>query len=103
MWSSYISDPKQKVELLLSQFDFNQSRGNITLDGRDTYCDRLLSGLAFRTKEVKARLGQFDPHSCTEPITMFPMFLKGVSYALTPELSTVFRSTIRMSRLPDCW
>ena len=63
------------AELLLDHFDSKQSREAVDLPltnhpppGRTT--------IAFRSSEVRRRLLDFDLHGGTDPLGMFPLFLK---------------------------
>ena len=45
---------------------------------------------AFRSSEVKRLLLDLDPYGGTDPLGMFPLFLKRMADVLAPRLSVVF-------------
>ena len=44
-----------------------------------------------------------DPCGGTDPLGMFPIFLKRTADVLTHHLSVVFRWLLRLGSFPDCW
>ena len=58
---------------------------------------------AFRSSEVKHLLLDLDPYGGTDPLGMFPLFLKRTADVLAPRLSVVFRRLIRLGSFPACW
>ena len=45
----------------------------------------------------------FDPYDGTDPLGMFPLFLKRTADVMAPRLSVVFRRLVRLVRFPVCW
>ena len=44
-----------------------------------------------------------DPYDGTDPLGMFPLFLKRMADVLAPRLSVVFRRLVRLGSFPACW
>ena len=44
-----------------------------------------------------------DPHGGTDPLGMFPHFLKRTADVMAPRLSVVFRLLVRLGSFPVCW
>ena len=44
-----------------------------------------------------------DPYGCTDPLGMFPLFLKRPADVMAPRLSVVFRRLVRLGSFPACW
>ena len=66
-----------KADLLLDHFDSKQSREAVDLL---LTCHRSpsLTTFAFRSSEMRHLLLDFDPYGGTDPLGMFPLFLKGI-------------------------
>ena len=77
------------VDLLSDHFDSKQSRESVDLL---VTCHPSLSLITFalRSSEVKYLLLDFDPYGGTDPLGMFPLFLKRTADVLAPRLSVVF-------------
>ena len=60
---------------------------------------------AFRSSEVKRLLLDLDldPYDGTDPLGMFPLFLKRTADVLAPHLSVVFLRLLRLGSFPACW
>ena len=43
-----------------------------------------------------------DPYSGTDPLGMFPLFLKRTADVMAPYLSVVFRRRVRLGSFPAC-
>ena len=56
---------------------------------------------AFRSREVRRLLLDLDPYGDTDPLDMFPLFLKKTADALAPRL-IVFRRFVCMFTFPAC-
>ena len=59
--------------------------------------------VTFRSSEVKRLLLDLDPYGGTDPLGMFPIFLKRTADVLAPRLSVVFRRFLRLGSFPACW
>ena len=44
-----------------------------------------------------------DPYGGSDPLGMFPLFLKRTGDVLAPRLSVVFRRLVRLGSFPPCW
>ena len=44
-----------------------------------------------------------DPYGGTDPLGMFPLFLKIIADVMAPCLSVVFRRLVRLGSFPPCW
>ena len=66
-------------------------------------CAPSLTTLPFRKSEVSHLLLDLDPYGNTDPLGMFPLFLKRTSDVITPRLSVVFRQLVRLGSFPGCW
>ena len=44
-----------------------------------------------------------DPYGGTNPLGMFPLFLKGTADVMAPRLSVVFLRLVRLGSFPACW
>ena len=58
---------------------------------------------AFRSRELKRFLLDLDSYGGTDPLGMFPLFLKRTAAVLAPRLDVVFRWLLRLGRFPVCW
>ena len=72
-----------KADLLSDHFDSKQSREAVDLQ---------LTTFAFRSSEVRRLLLDLDPYGGTDPLDMFPLFLKRTADVMAPRLSVVFSS-----------
>ena len=79
-----------KADLLSDHFDGKQSRESVDLT---LICPPFpsLVTFAFRSSEVRPRLLDFDPCGGTDPLGMFPLFLKRTTEVLVLRLSVGFR------------
>ena len=44
-----------------------------------------------------------DPYGGTDPLGMFPLFVKRTADIMAPRLSVVFRQLVRQGSFPACW
>ena len=52
---------------------------------------------------MKRLLLDLDSYGGTDPLGMFPLFLKKTAEVLAPRLAVVFRRLLRLDRFPVCW
>ena len=64
-----------KVDLLTDHFDSKHSREAVDLP-LTCYQSPSLTTFAFRSSEVRCLLLDLDPYGGTDPLGMFPLFLK---------------------------
>ena len=88
--------------ILSDHFDSKQSSETVDLLVT-CHPSRSLITFAFRSSEVKRLLLDLDPYSGTDPLGMFPPFLKRTADVLAPRLSVVFRRLLRLGSFPACW
>ena len=91
-----------KADLLSDHFDSKQSRE--AFDLRLTcHPSPSLTTFAFRSSEVRRLLLDSDPYDGTDPLGMFPLFLKRTADVMAASLSAVFRRLDRLGSFPACW
>ena len=91
-----------KADLLSDHFDSKQSREAVDLQ-LTCHPSPSLCTIAFRSSEVRRLLLDLDPYGGTDPLGMFPLFLKRTADVMAPRLSVVFRRLVRLGSLPACW
>ena len=79
-----------KADLLSDKFDRKQSRAAVDLL-LTCHPSPSLTTFAFRSREVRRLLLDSDPYGGTDPLGMFPIFLKRTADVMAPRLSVVFR------------
>ena len=52
---------------------------------------------------MRRLLLDLDPYGGTDPLGMFPLFLKRTADVMAPRLSAVFRRLVRLGSFPACW
>ena len=77
-----------KADLLSDHYDSKQSRESVDLQVTCHPSPSLIT-FAFRSSEVKRFLLDIDPNGGTDPLGMFPLFLKRTADILVPRLSVV--------------
>ena len=92
----------RKADLLSDHFDSKQSRESVDLLVTCHPSPSLIS-FAFMSSEVKRLLLDLDPYGGTDPLGMFPLFLKITADVLAPRPSVVFRRLLRLESFPACW
>ena len=58
---------------------------------------------AFRSSEVRRLLLDLNPYGGTDPLGMFPLFLKRTADVMVPRLSVVFWLLVRLGNFPACF
>ena len=91
-----------KADLLLDHFDSKQSREAVDLP-LTCHPSPSLTTFAFRSSEVRHLLLDLDPYGGTDPLGMFPLFLKRAADVMAPRLSVVFRRLVCLGSFPDFW
>ena len=91
-----------KADQLSDHFDSKQSKEAVDLP---LTCHRspCLTIFAFRASEVRRPLLDLNPYGNTDPLGMFPLFLKRTADVMGPRLSVVFRRLVRLGSFPACW
>ena len=88
-----------KADLLPDHFDSKQSREAVDLP-LTSHPSPSFTTFAFRSSEVRSLLLDFDPYGGTDPLSMFPLFLKRTADAMDIRLTVVFRRLVRLGRFP---
>ena len=81
-----------KADLLSDYFDSKQSREVVDLP-LTCHLSPSLSTFAFRSSEVRRLLLDLDPYGGTDPLGMFPLFLKRTADVMA----------LRLGSFPACW
>ena len=82
-----------KADLLSDHFDSKQFRKAVDLPFT-CYPSPCLTTIAFRSSEVRRLLLDFDPYGGTDPLGMFPLFLKRTADVMAPYLSVLFQRLV---------
>ena len=91
-----------KADLLTDHFGGKQSRESVDLP-RACYPSLSLTSFAFRSNEVRRLMLDLDPYGGSDPLLMFPLFLKRTSDVMAPRLSVLFQRLVRLGSFPACW
>ena len=91
-----------KADLLSDHFDSKQSREAIDLP-LTCHSSPSFTTFAFRSSEVRHLLLDLDPYGGTDPLGMFPLFLKRTAGVMVPRLSVVFWRLVRLGSFQACW
>ena len=91
-----------KAGLLSDNFDGKQSREYVDLL-LTCFSSLRLTSFAFGSSKVRHLFLELDPYGCSEPLGMFPPFLKRTADVLAPRLSVVFLRLVRLGSFPACW
>ena len=82
-----------KADLLSDHFGSRESREAVDLPLTCHPSPSLIIFAAFRSREVRRLLLDLDPYGSTDPLGMFPLFLKRTD-VMAPLLSVVFRRLV---------
>ena len=91
-----------KADLLSDHFDSKQSREAVDLP-LTCHSSPSLTTFAFRSREARRLLLDLDPYGGTDPLGMFPAFVKKTADVMAPSLSVVFPRLVRLGSFPGCW
>ena len=91
-----------KADLLSDHFDSKQSRETVDLP-LTCHPSPSLTTFAFRSSEVIRLLLDLDPYGGSDPLGMFPLFLKRTADVMSPRLSVVFWWPVRMGSFQASW
>ena len=91
-----------KADLLSDHFDSKQARESVDLLVTCHPSPSLIT-FAFKSSEIKRLLLDLDPYGGTDPLCMFPLFLKRTADVLAPRLSVVFRRLLHLGSFRACW
>ena len=91
-----------KADLPSNNVDSKQCREAVDLQ-LTCHPSPSLTTFAFGSREVGRLLLDLDPYGGTDPLGMFPIFLKKTADIMAPRLSVVFRRLVRLGGFPACW
>ena len=94
-----VCESVSKADLLSDHFDSRQSREAVDLQ-LTCHPSPSFTTFAFRSSEVRRLLLDLDPYGFTDPLGMFPLFLKRTADVMAPRLSVVFRQLVRLGSFP---
>ena len=97
-----VSESVGKAEMLSAHFYGKQSRDHVDLPST-CHPSPSLTTFAFRSREVRRPMLDLDSYGGTDPLVMFPLFLKKTAEVLAPRLAVVFRRLLRLCSFPVCW
>ena len=91
-----------KPDLLSDHFDSKQSREAVDLP-LTCHPSPSLTTFAFRPSEVRRLLLNLYPYGGTDPLGVFPLFLKRTDDVMALRLSVVFRRLVRLGSFLANW
>ena len=97
-----VCESVDKADLLSDHFDSKHSREAVDLP-LTCQPSPSLTTFAFRSREIRRLLLDLDSYGGTDPLGMFPPFLKRTGDVMAPRLSVVFRRLVRLGSFPPCW
>ena len=100
--SGLVCESVGKAGLLSDHFGSKQSREAVDLP-LTCHQSPSLTTFVFRLSEVKCLLLDLDPYGGTDPLGMFPLFLKRTADVRALSLSVVFRRLVHLGCFPACW
>ena len=89
------------ADVLSNHFDGKQSRESVDLP-LTCHPSKRLTSFAFMSSEVRRLLLDLDPYGGTDPLGIFPHFLKRTADVLAPRLSVVFRRLVLLGSFLAC-
>ena len=98
----WISESVGMADLLYGHFDGKQSRESVDLPLTCRPSPRLIT-IAFWSREVRHLLSDLESYGGTDPLGMFPFFLKRIADILAPRLGVVFRRLVCLFSFTACW
>ena len=97
-----VCDSVGNADLLSDHFDSKQSREAVDLP-LTCHPSPSFTTFEFRSSEVRPLLLDLYPYGGTDPLCMFPLFLKKTADVMALRLSVVFRRTVRLGSFRACW
>ena len=91
-----------KADLLSDHFDSKQSREAVDLP-LTCHPSPSLTTFAFRYRNIRHLLLDLYPYGTTDPLGMFPLFLKSTAGVKAPRLSVVFLWLVHLDSFSPCW
>ena len=93
---------RNNTTINFKHFDGKQSRDPVDLPST-CHLSPGLTTFGFRSREVKRFLLVLDSYGGTDPLGMFPLFLKKIAVVLAPCLAVVFQQLLCLGSFPVCW
>ena len=90
-----------KADLLSDHFDSKQPMEAVDL--RPCHPSPCLITYDFRSRAVRRLLLDLDPYGGTDPLGMFPLFLKRTADVMAPRLSVLFLRFFRLGSFQAFW
>ena len=90
-----------KADMLSAHFDGMQSNDPVDLPSTG-HPSPSLTTFAFRSREMKRLLMDLDFYGGSDPLGMFPLFLKKTAVVLASRLVVVARRLLRLGSFPVC-
>ena len=90
-----------KANLLSDHFDGTQSKESFDLP-LTCHPPSSLTSFALRSSEVRRLLLDLDPYGGSDPLGVFPPFLKRIADVLAHRLGVVFRRLVRLGSFMAC-
>ena len=100
--SGLVCESVGKADLLSDHFDSKESREAVDLP-LTYHPSSSLTTFAFRSREVSRLMLHLDPYGGTDPLGMFPRFLRRTADVMAPRFSEVFRRLVRQGSFQACW
>ena len=94
--------PVGKADLLSDHFDGKKFRESVD-QPLTCHPSQSLTSFALRSSEVWRLLLDLDPYGGSDPLGMFPLFLKRTADVLAHPVSVVLRRLVRLASFPACW
>ena len=91
-----------QADLLSDHFDSKQSREAVDLP-LNCHPSPSLTTFIFRSREVRRLLLDLDPYGGTDPLGIFPLFLKRAVDVMAPRLSVVLWQLVRVGSFEASW
>ena len=99
---SLTHDPVEKATLFADVFDRKQSNEKLTLP-QTCFPESKLTGMAFRSREIKDLLLDLDAYGGAGPDGIFPLFLKKTANVLSTKIAVILRKYARAGNFSMCW
>ena len=90
-----------KADLLSDHFDSKKSREAVDLL-LTWHPSPSFTTFTFRSSEMRCLLLDLDPYGGTDPLGIFPIFLRRTADVMASRLSVVFWHLVRLGSFPAC-
>ena len=100
--SGLVCESVGKTDLPSDHFDSKQSREAVDLSLM-CHPSPSLTTFALWSSEVRCLLLDLNPYGSTNPLGMFPIFLKRTVDVIAPRFNFMFRQLVWQGSFPACW